>query len=131
MSYWTIKQTKHQHIKLERAGELALYLDEIIDAKFLSDTQVVLCSNSETIKVVDLETNNCQVVRGHTDIVVCLDVFTYEGVKYVVSGGKDNTIRLWKVEETVTCLAVLKGHAESVTSVSVAAKKNKFFVSAG
>ena len=47
-----------------------------------------------------------------------------------LSGSKDNTIRLWKFEESLKCLAVFKGHNENVASVCFGPKKANFFVSA-
>jgi len=47
-----------------------------------------------------------------------------------LSGSKDNTIRLWKLEDSLKCLALFKGHNENVASVCFAPKKANFFVSA-
>lgn len=122
---------KKEKITLKKHSELTLYLDEIIDCKFLSDTQLLLCSNSETLKVFNLETNTCQLVYGHSDIIVCID--TFDDGRWFLSGCKDNTVRLWEnsEEKGIRCAAVFKGHNESVTSVTAAPKRNNFFVSAG
>ena len=53
-----------------------LYLDEIIDAKFINNGQnVVMCSNSETLKIVDLNEGNTEIYGGHADIIISLDVY--------------------------------------------------------
>jgi hypothetical protein len=54
--------------KLKQTGQQCLYLDEIIDVKFLKSdtvaesqpTKAVICSNNELLKVVDLQTGLVQ-----------------------------------------------------------------------
>lgn len=50
----------------------------------------------------------------------------------VLSGSKDNYIRLWKYDSSykLQCLAVFSGHTENIASVCFAPKKSNFFVSA-
>ena len=82
------------------------------------------------MKLVNLETNACSLIFGHTDIVVCIDSFM--NGRFILSGAKDNQIRLWEQKEgKVNCVGIFRGHNESVTSVSAAPKKSNFFVSAG
>ena len=113
---------------------MPLFLDEIIEAKFLTDDFVAICSNSETIKILNTLTNTCEIVKGHTDIVVSLDVHKTEDACYLLSGAKDNEIRLWiwnQEQNKTTCVGMYKGHVENLTSVCFAQKKGQFFVSAG
>lgn len=127
---------------LETVSSKCLYLDEIIDVKILKrdqevedeeenlrPTQAVLCSNNETVKLMDLETGQVRQFGGHSDIILCLDVSR----NLVLSGSKDNTIRLWRYEEQsqeLNCLASFQGHNENIASVCFAPKKVNFFVSA-
>jgi hypothetical protein len=72
-----------------------LYLDEIIDIKFLhEEREAVLCSNSESLKLVDLKTGDFEVYSGHTDIIISIDkhVSVHDGFSkgIVVSGAKDS-----------------------------------------
>ena len=75
-----------------------LYLDEVIDLKFIPDSassvpkKAILCSNNETLKLFDLETGNTNLFTGHKDIILCLDVKN----DLFITGSKDNEIRLWK-----------------------------------
>ena len=52
------------------------YNDEILDVRFLGagDTHLAVASNSELLKVFSVETWDCQILRGHTDTVMSLDV---------------------------------------------------------
>ena len=73
----------------------ALYLDEVIDMKFLNENkEAVLCSNSETLKLFNLESGNCEFYPGHTDIVLTLDKFSSvdegAGTGWILSGAKDS-----------------------------------------
>ena len=61
------------HLSLEE--QRCLYLDEIIDAKILKETdKVLLCSNNDSLKLMDLTSGNTQHFQGHTDIILCVDV---------------------------------------------------------
>ena len=39
-----------------------------------SPTHVVVASNDERVKIFDMKTWHCQMLKGHTDIVIGLDV---------------------------------------------------------
>lgn len=52
-------------------------------------------------------------LKLHTDVVSCLAPY---GRKYVLSGSKDTTIRLWSLENS-TCLHKFTGHEEPVTDM--------------
>ena len=68
--------------------------DEIVDIKFLDDTEryAVVATNSMYIKVFELSTWDCEILYGHTDIVLSLDVFTVGNI--FVSSGKVGLIIL-------------------------------------
>ena len=54
----------------------SLYLDEIIDIKFINENRnAILCSNSETLKYVDLESGAVELYPGHKDIIISIDKF--------------------------------------------------------
>ena len=70
----------------------ALYLDEVIDMKFINENrEAILCSNSESIKLFNLESGNCEFYPGHTDIVLTLDKFEDKaGEGWILTGAKDS-----------------------------------------
>ncbi|KAJ8026479.1 Transducin beta-like protein 3 [Holothuria leucospilota] len=108
--------------------------DEILDVRFLGpdESHLAVVSNSDQIKVFELATLNCQILTGHTDIIVAIDVFK-KGTM-LVSSSKDNSVRLWLMDgedKTIQCIAVGKGHTHSVLSVVSARLSRKFFVSGG
>ncbi|XP_051878001.1 transducin beta-like protein 3 [Pristis pectinata] len=117
-------------LKLER--QFVGYNDEVLDVKFLrpSDTHIVVATNSPQLKVFELATMNCQVLYGHTDTVLALDVF--EQAAEFVSCSKDKTIRVWRMnEETgkVKCVAQGLGHVNTVGIISCSRLKENFIVS--
>lgn len=121
-------------IALQQIEQKCLYLDEIIDVRILQEEgelpqKAVLCSNNELLKVVDLESGTVvQASGGHQDIILCVD----RHQKWIVSGSKDNSLRLWRYseEEGLKCVAVFSGHNENVASVCFGPKKGNFIVSA-
>jgi len=67
------------------------------------------------VRVFDCETFACDALCGHSDIVLCVDV-SFDG-RYVVSSGKDHTVRVWDLESR-ECVAVGTGHNEAVGAVT-------------
>ncbi|XP_072423649.1 transducin beta-like protein 3 [Chiloscyllium punctatum] len=108
------------------------YNDEVLDVKFLgpSDTHIVVATNSPQLKVFELATLNCQILYGHTDTVLALDVFK-KGTKFA-SCSKDKTVRIWKMSKTtgeVNCVAQGLGHAHSIGIISCSRLKEGFIIS--
>ncbi|XP_063047761.1 transducin beta-like protein 3 isoform X2 [Engraulis encrasicolus] len=108
------------------------YNDDILDVKFLGkeDSHIVVATNSSQLKVFDLATSSCQILYGHTDTILSLDVFR-RGLLFV-SCAKDKTVRVWKMEpETgvVHCVAQGSGHSDAVGSICCSRLKKAFLVS--
>ena len=91
------KFTRGKRLNLTKTGSLCLYLDEVIDVRFISEGSryALLCSNSETLKLLDMETGSIELYQGHSDIVLCLDVVSCGDDEHAIflSGAKDNTIK--------------------------------------
>ena len=53
------KGSLKRKVSLTKSGSLCLYLDEVIDVRFISETSkyALLCSNSETLKLLNMDTN--------------------------------------------------------------------------
>lgn len=53
------KGSLNRKVSLAKSGSLCLYLDEVIDVRFISETSkfALLCSNSETLKLLNMESN--------------------------------------------------------------------------
>ena len=52
------------------------YNDEILDIKFLgeADSHIAVATNSELLRVYEVASWNCQILQGHTNTVMSLDV---------------------------------------------------------
>ena len=81
-------------------NQLPGYNDEIIDIKFLKRRQdatlkdldfFAYCTNSAQIRVYYPLKKQTDFLWGHSEIVLCLDTHG----DFIVSGSKDNTIKLW------------------------------------
>ncbi|KAK3588773.1 hypothetical protein CHS0354_003009 [Potamilus streckersoni] len=108
------------------------YNDEILDSQFCgkSDSHVAVATNSPKLKVFRLDTWDCMILSGHTDIIMSISVFN--NGRHFVTGSKDNTIRLWQFSEesnSISCMAVGQGHTHAVLSVSFSKVKSSFVVS--
>ncbi|TEA31814.1 hypothetical protein DBR06_SOUSAS8310041 [Sousa chinensis] len=104
-------------LKLQK--QFAGYSEEVLDVRFLGpkDSHVVVASNSPCLKVFELQTSACQILHGHTDIVLALDVFRkgwlfvscakvkhHERLKetFLVTGSQDCTVKLWPLPEALS-----------------------------
>lgn len=114
---------------LKQKQQLIGYYDDILDVKFLGDESVVVASNSEQIKVLNYTTHNCQVLAGHTGVVLGVSV-SYDS-NYIASCSKDNTIMVWKIQEDSSskCVAVGKGHTHAVDCVAWPKTTTDFVIS--
>ena len=76
-----------------------------------------LASGSEkTVRVWDVNTNECQTLVGHTGRVNSIG-WSPDG-KYLVSGAGDMTVRIWAVNSPKQSSKVLEGHTASVCCVT-------------
>lgn len=116
---------------LKQVKQFVGYNDEILDMKFLgsSDHHVVVATNSNQVRLYNLTTMDCQLLAGHSDIVLCLDV--HHCGDLLVTGSKDNTVRIWKRQNSgdVTPVGLGKGHTHAVGCVAWSRTKRSFVVS--
>uniref|UniRef100_A0A3B4GKS6 Transducin beta like 3 n=1 Tax=Pundamilia nyererei TaxID=303518 RepID=A0A3B4GKS6_9CICH len=105
------------------------YSDEVLDVKFLGkgDSHIVVATNSCQLKVFELLTNSCQILYGHTDTVLTLDVFKKGSL--FASCAKDRSVRVWHMDSDsgqVRCVAQGSGHTNAVGSISCSRMKASF-----
>jgi U3 small nucleolar RNA-associated protein 13 len=109
-----------------------------VDAIFLSpssslehaqaqDSYIALATNSALIRTYATSQGqglDCHILSGHGDTVLALDC-SADG-RILISGGKDNTVRVWSPIEGMpgqwACVAVGEGHAESVGALAMSRK---------
>ncbi|XP_053974904.1 transducin beta-like protein 3 [Hylaeus volcanicus] len=113
--------------------QLVGYSDEILDIVYLGDSQdhIAVATNSCDIKLYHVSTMNCQILCGHTDIVLALAT-TPANAWLLISSAKDNSIRIWLMDKETTkasCIASATRHTASVGSVAISQTSTKFFTS--
>ncbi|KAK4264339.1 hypothetical protein QN277_025534 [Acacia crassicarpa] len=125
-------ESSNGNLQLNLTKRLVGYNEEIIDMKFLGDDEkfLALATNLEQVRVYDLAFMSCSyVLAGHTEIVLCVDTcVSSSGRSLIVTGSKDNTVRLWE-SESRSCLGVGIGHMGAVGAVAFSKKNRDFFVS--
>ena len=88
----------------------------IVPRAFSTDSRrVATCSKDRTVRVWDIATQQCQVLRGHTD-----EVFTaafHPDGKRLATGGRDRAIWIWDLE-TGQDVVRLQGHTSYVWSLA-------------
>lgn len=106
--------------------------DEVIDIAYvgLDKSLLALNTNSEDIRIVTLRSEDGKegkyfgadvgLLKGHDDIIVCLDV-DWSG-HWLATASKDTTARLWRLDpehDSYTCAAVLTGHADPLGAIAL------------
>ncbi|KAF8980530.1 U3 small nucleolar RNA-associated protein 13 [Entomortierella lignicola] len=114
---------------LKRVKQIVGYNDEIIDVAYIGEEQqhLAVAANSEQIRVFNLKEFECDLIYGHTDIVICLDRNT-DGT-LLASGSKDNTAKVWTLDldnedadERYKCIGTCVGHTEAIGAVALTRK---------
>ncbi|GAA6002933.1 hypothetical protein JCM10207_001903 [Rhodosporidiobolus poonsookiae] len=136
---------------LSTTRQIIGFNDEVIDTCFLSspaastssadadlpasEPYLAIATNSDLVRVYDLNRFNTQLLEGHEDVVLCLGRSSDGEV--LVSGSKDNTARVWRAlpgeedeEPTWSCVGRAEGHVESIGAVAVSKKDRHLLVTA-
>lgn len=125
------------HEDIEKSSLIRLYpgyCQELLDIKIIkSDNKqmnFLFSSNDNCLKYYDFGMNQIKVYEGHTDFIMNIDVKN----NFISTAGKDGSIRIWQFEIVggefhCSCIAVLKGHSETVNSTCLMVKKGNQLVS--
>jgi U3 small nucleolar RNA-associated protein 13 len=114
---------------LKRVKQIVGYNDEIIDVAYIGEEEshLAVAANSEQIRIFNLKAFECDLVYGHSDIVICLDKNS-DGT-LLVSGSKDNTAKVWALDlenedadERYKCIGTCVGHTEAIGTVALTRK---------
>jgi hypothetical protein len=76
VNYRETTKDKKSNLVLTKVSSRCLFLDEVIDIKFFKPDNefALMCSNSETLKLMDLNTGIVELYKGHNEIILCLDI---------------------------------------------------------
>lgn len=98
--------------------QLIGFSDEILDIAFCGQKNeyTAVATNSNDIKLYCSATMNCQLLVGHTDIVMAVSVAPFNP-HLLASSSKDNTVRLWSIGDTSKCIALGMRHSATVSAV--------------
>uniref|UniRef100_A0A674NEL3 Transducin beta like 3 n=1 Tax=Takifugu rubripes TaxID=31033 RepID=A0A674NEL3_TAKRU len=122
--------TLYQLAGLTTLQQFVGYNDEVLDVKFLGkdDSHIVVATNSCQLKVFELLTNSCQILYGHTDTVLSLDVFRKGSL--FASCAKDRSVCVWQMDSGhVRCVARGTSHTNAVGCISCSRMKASFVAS--
>ncbi|RKO89298.1 beta-like 3, isoform CRA_b [Blyttiomyces helicus] len=83
---------------LKRTRQIAGYNEEVLDLTLLGqeESHLAVVTNTDQLRVYNLETNDCDILYGHTEIVMCVDR-SKTGTTFV-SGAKDRKAIVWKFD---------------------------------
>lgn len=117
----------------ENTKQFIGYTDEILDVVYVgeNDSHLAVATNSSDIKLYNLSTMSCQLLRGHTDLVLGLAV-TQSNRNLLVSSAKDNSVRLWlmgKKTKKMSCIGSGTRHTASIGCVALSQASPSFFAS--
>lgn len=108
------------------------FSDEILDLALLgtNNSHIAVATNSSDIKLYENSTMNCKLLKGHTDLVLALST-SPTNPALLMSSGKDNTVRLWHLQNdnTVVCIGIGLRHTGSIDSVAFCNLSTNFALS--
>ena len=84
---------KDDSIIMQQQESYCGYADEILDAKFLDENNILVCTNSESIKIFNTSSNKVDMIFGHKDIVTSCALFN----DLLVTGSKDGHLKTWRI----------------------------------
>lgn len=109
------------------------FSDEILDIALLGDSEshLAVASNTPNIQLYSRADMSCDLVRGHTDIVLTLATSSTNR-NVLASGAKDNSVRVWLMSSkgSLNCVAQVATHTKPVASVTLSQMSLSFLVSA-
>ncbi|KAI5723613.1 hypothetical protein M8J76_008726 [Diaphorina citri] len=109
------------------------FSDEILDIALLGeeDSHIVVASNTPHLQLYARKDMSCTLVSGHTDFVLTLAT-SLANRNLLLSGSKDNSIRLWLFDgkKSLSCVAMAATHTKSIMSVALSQLTCTFLVSA-
>lgn len=119
---------------LRRIKQIVGFNDEIIDLIYVGhyESHLAIATNTEQIRIYDINSFDWNIIYGHTDIIICL-AKSNDG-KLLISGSKDNTARIWGIDlnnenpqERIKCVGICIGHNEAIGAIAIS-KKAKFCI---
>ena len=122
-----------QDNNLSVVKQLVGHIDEVLDIRLLGtkEQHMAVATNSPSIKIFEMSSLNCYLLKGHTDIVLCLATFA-SNPQIMLSSSKDNAVRVWQFNDSFNdaiCLYYGSGHTHSVTAIATPFTQHIFFVS--
>jgi U3 small nucleolar RNA-associated protein 13 len=100
------------------------YHAEVTDVALISTTTVAVATNSNSVRVINFVSRESTLLRGHSDIVLCLCAMPKRDA--IATSSKDSNIRLWNTVTGET-LTMLTGHVEAVTALCVCPSSNVLY----
>ncbi|CAH0477034.1 unnamed protein product [Peronospora belbahrii] len=126
---------------LTRRTQIIGFNDDILNLKYIPKADasgapsdvLVVATNSEQIRLVNRNTLSCELLSGHADIVMALEV-SPDG-RWLVSASKDRTALLWDLRPTggkkmgktlPRCIAKCVGHTEALGAIAISQRVTSF-----
>ena len=122
-------------VLFEKTGQRLGFNDDVLDMTLFSTRNMLaIATNSENIILMNTKDANQDPLEivGHTEMVLSMDRSKDKDQRYLVTGSKDKTVRVWDVskygtssDDFATPVAVGTSHLSGVTAVCVSNHKRK------
>lgn len=93
-----------------------------------AESSLAVATNSERVKVFERDSFSCQLLSGHSGIVLALDAGPDGSL--LATSSRDNTVRLWSRNSAsghFECVAMGTGHTHAVGAVAVSRYRCSIF----
>ena len=105
----------------------------VLALKFLDSSSVLVSTENGSVRCVDfpsLNTTKWYIATAHRNGTTCLDVTMTKEISYLVTGGNDSTVRVWKLSNR-ELITEYSDHMKGVTQVLVDVKSPNVIHSCG
>ncbi|EPZ35626.1 Small-subunit processome, Utp13 domain-containing protein [Rozella allomycis CSF55] len=122
---------------LEESIKIIGFNDEITDLKLLNENELAISTNSELVKILNLNDFGYKMLSGHEDIVLCLTSRNgllasgskdksvriwnnYKGdITYLLSASQDRTVKRWDIKSK-SAIYTIQAHDKDINAIDVA-----------
>jgi U3 small nucleolar RNA-associated protein 13 len=111
----------HDPATLSTKKQMVGHNDEVIDVAFASAETIAVCTNSDHLRIFELESRGCRLFHGHTNIILAVDCNAAAGL--IATSSKDQLVRVWHLA-TGRCVGLGEGHVDAVGAVAVAPRNS-------
>lgn len=107
---------------VQMAKQMVGHNEEVLDLVFAGESTLAVCTNSDHLRLFDTASQSCQLLHGHTNVILAVDCNAGAGLITTVS--KDRFLRVWQVASG-RCVGLGEGHVDAIGAVAMGPRQGQ------